>query len=189
MALSGHSNRAGRPSPAFQPIDVNAAINIATSKYDGVVFEMEHNAYDIVGFRHALQYMLNRRQLVKGGTLAPAGDADGAHSGQRLREGAVARQAGARHRRLRRGVAAYFERRRSLQRRLRLPLSAHEGPPRLSSGRPARRRSARRGALLGPDAAGILRPRRRLAAQSEGRDFRHPADGRHRRASRRSTTF
>ena len=33
---------------------------------------MEHNPYDIVGFRHALQYMLNRGQLVKGGTLAPA---------------------------------------------------------------------------------------------------------------------
>ncbi len=55
----------------FSPIEVNSAINIATSKYDGVVFEMEHNPYDIVGFRHALQYMLNRGQLVKGGTLAP----------------------------------------------------------------------------------------------------------------------
>ena len=32
---------------------------------------MEHNPYDIVGFRHGLQYMLNRGQLVKGGTLAP----------------------------------------------------------------------------------------------------------------------
>ena len=63
----------GRPAfTCFSGIDVNAAANIAASKYDGVVFEMEHQPYDIVGFRHALQYMLNRRQLVTGGTLAPA---------------------------------------------------------------------------------------------------------------------
>jgi 4-hydroxy-2-oxoheptanedioate aldolase len=51
---------------------VNSAINIATSKYDGVVFEMEHNGYDIKSFRDALQYMFNRKQLVSGATLAPA---------------------------------------------------------------------------------------------------------------------
>jgi len=43
----------------FQPAEVNNAINIATSKYDGVVFEMEHQVYDGGGFRHALQYLLN----------------------------------------------------------------------------------------------------------------------------------
>ena len=63
----------GRPVfTCFSPIEQTSAINIATSKYDGVVFEMEHNGYDIGGFRNALQYMLNRGQLVKGGTLAPA---------------------------------------------------------------------------------------------------------------------
>src|SRR6185369_890022 len=55
----------------FQPAEVSNAINIATSKYDGVVFEMEHQVYDGGGFRHALQYLLNRGQIVKGGTLAP----------------------------------------------------------------------------------------------------------------------
>jgi 4-hydroxy-2-oxoheptanedioate aldolase len=62
----------GRPVfTCFQPAEINNAINIATSKYDGVVFEMEHQPYDLGGFRHALQYMLNRGQIVKGGTLAP----------------------------------------------------------------------------------------------------------------------
>jgi 4-hydroxy-2-oxoheptanedioate aldolase len=32
----------------------------------------EHNPYDIRALRDCLQYMLNRRQLVQGGTLAPA---------------------------------------------------------------------------------------------------------------------
>lgn len=63
----------GRPTfVCFAPTEVNTAINLATSKYDGVVFEMEHNGYDIRAFRDALQYMLNRRQLVTGGSLAPA---------------------------------------------------------------------------------------------------------------------
>jgi 4-hydroxy-2-oxoheptanedioate aldolase len=56
----------------FSPTDVESAIALSTSKYDGVVFEMEHNPYDIRALRDCLQYMLNRRQLVLGGTLAPA---------------------------------------------------------------------------------------------------------------------
>ena len=56
----------------FQPAEPNAAINISQSKYDGVVFEMEHNGFDIRSFRDAMQYMLNRKQLVSGATLAPA---------------------------------------------------------------------------------------------------------------------
>ena len=55
-----------------------------------------------------------------------AGDADGAHPGQRRRDGAVARQAGARHRLLRHRVAAHLDRGRGLQRGRRLPLSAPE---------------------------------------------------------------
>ncbi|MGZ3410612.1 MAG: HpcH/HpaI aldolase family protein [Xanthobacteraceae bacterium] len=63
----------GRPAfTCFQPTEPNAAINISQSKYDGVVFEMEHNGYDIKSFRDSLQYMLNRKQLVSGGSLAPA---------------------------------------------------------------------------------------------------------------------
>ena len=44
----------------------------ASSKYDGVVFEMEHNPWDGRALRDSLQYMLNRAQIVKSGTLAPA---------------------------------------------------------------------------------------------------------------------
>src|SRR6516225_6916671 len=56
----------------FTPADVEAAIALATAKYDAVVYEMEHNAYDIRAFRDCLQYMLNRRQIAQAGSLAPA---------------------------------------------------------------------------------------------------------------------
>jgi 4-hydroxy-2-oxoheptanedioate aldolase len=45
---------------------------IGDASYDGVVFEMEHNPYDIRALRDSLQYMLNRKQIVDRGTLAPA---------------------------------------------------------------------------------------------------------------------
>ncbi len=35
----------------FTPADTEAAIALATAKYDAVVYEMEHNAYDIRAFR------------------------------------------------------------------------------------------------------------------------------------------
>src|SRR3954452_20272457 len=56
---------------AFTPADVESAIALATSKYDGVVYEMEHNPYDIRAFRDCMQYMLNRRQIAQSGSLAP----------------------------------------------------------------------------------------------------------------------
>ena len=56
----------------FSPADVDAALTLATTKYDGVVYEMEHNPYDIRALRDCLQYMLNRRQIAFGGSLAPA---------------------------------------------------------------------------------------------------------------------
>src|ERR1700739_4662660 len=56
----------------FTPADVEAAIALATAKYDAVVYEMEHNAYDIRAFRDCLQYMLNRRQIAQAGSRAPA---------------------------------------------------------------------------------------------------------------------
>src|SRR5580700_12263100 len=56
----------------FTPADVEAAVALATAKYDAVVYEMEHNAYDIRAFRDCLQYMLNRRQIAQSGSLAPA---------------------------------------------------------------------------------------------------------------------
>src|SRR6516164_4026281 len=56
----------------FTPADVEAAVALATAKYDAVVYEMEHNAYDIRAFRDCLQYMLNRRQIAQSASLAPA---------------------------------------------------------------------------------------------------------------------
>ena len=55
----------------FQPIDITTAVEITQSKYDGVVFEGEHQGWDITNLRHALQYMLNRGHIAKGG-IAPA---------------------------------------------------------------------------------------------------------------------
>src|SRR6185503_16298825 len=57
---------------SFASPDVGYTIAAATEPYDGVVFEMEHNGYDIATLRHCLQYLLNRRQIVESGSIAPA---------------------------------------------------------------------------------------------------------------------
>jgi 4-hydroxy-2-oxoheptanedioate aldolase len=57
---------------SFAPADVGYTISAATEPYDGIVFEMEHGPYDIQQLRHCLQYLLNRRQIVESGSLAPA---------------------------------------------------------------------------------------------------------------------
>ncbi len=57
---------------AFLPADAESAIALSTAKYDGVVFEMEHNPYDIKAFRDGLQYLLNRRLIAQSGSLAPS---------------------------------------------------------------------------------------------------------------------
>ncbi len=64
---------AGQPTfVTFTPAEIGNATAIGDAPYDGVVFEMEHNPYDIKTLRDCLQYMLNRRQIVQAGTLAPA---------------------------------------------------------------------------------------------------------------------
>ena len=64
---------AGEPAiTAFTPVDVESAIALTGTKYDGIIFEMEHNPYDIRGFRDSLQYMLNRRLIAQSGSLAPS---------------------------------------------------------------------------------------------------------------------
>jgi 4-hydroxy-2-oxoheptanedioate aldolase len=57
---------------AFSPAEIDAAIAMSTSKYDGVIFEMEHNPWDARALRESLQFLLNRRQIATSGTLAPA---------------------------------------------------------------------------------------------------------------------
>jgi 4-hydroxy-2-oxoheptanedioate aldolase len=63
----------GKPAfTTFTTAEVGNALDLGASAFDGIVFEMEHNPLDVKGLRDCLQYMLNRRQLVNGGTLAPA---------------------------------------------------------------------------------------------------------------------
>ena len=38
---------------------------VGGAPYDGVVFEMEHNPYDIQLLRDCMQYMLDRRQIAE----------------------------------------------------------------------------------------------------------------------------
>ncbi|HEY1798324.1 MAG TPA: aldolase/citrate lyase family protein, partial [Stellaceae bacterium] len=63
----------GKPTfVTFSPGEIGAAQSIGAAGYDGVVFEMEHNPYDIRQLRDCMQYMLDRAQILKSGTLAPA---------------------------------------------------------------------------------------------------------------------
>lgn len=57
---------------AFTPVDIESAVAMAGSALDGVAFEMEHGPLDFPGLRQALQFMLDRRQIVERGSLAPA---------------------------------------------------------------------------------------------------------------------
>ncbi len=63
----------GKPTfTTFSPPEVGMAQAINAQPYDGVVFEMEHNPYDIRQLRDCMQYMLDRRQILKAGSIAPA---------------------------------------------------------------------------------------------------------------------
>jgi 4-hydroxy-2-oxoheptanedioate aldolase len=56
----------------FAPPDPGNTQVAATEPYDGIVFEMEHQTYDVRALRDCLQYLLNRRQIVESASLAPA---------------------------------------------------------------------------------------------------------------------
>jgi 4-hydroxy-2-oxoheptanedioate aldolase len=60
------------PVSVFAPPTVDSAVVLSVAPYDGIVFEAEHNPYDITALRDCLQYLLNRRQIVERGTLSPA---------------------------------------------------------------------------------------------------------------------
>lgn len=62
----------GKPAfTAFAKIDRQSAIDMSEAPYDGIVFEMEHNPYDVAALGDALQYMLNRKQIAAAGSVAP----------------------------------------------------------------------------------------------------------------------
>ncbi|MDH1702237.1 HpcH/HpaI aldolase family protein [Comamonas terrigena] len=62
----------GKPAfAAFAKLDKQTAIEMSDSPYDGIVYEMEHNPYDVAALGDSLQYMLSRKQIAEGGTVAP----------------------------------------------------------------------------------------------------------------------
>jgi len=56
----------------FAPAHVDSAIAMSGSKFDGCVFEMEHNPWDSGRLRDCLQYMLNRAQIAKAASVVPS---------------------------------------------------------------------------------------------------------------------
>jgi 4-hydroxy-2-oxoheptanedioate aldolase len=56
---------------AFSKIDKQSAIDMSDAPYDGIVFEMEHNPYDVSALGDSLQYLLNRKQIATSSSLAP----------------------------------------------------------------------------------------------------------------------
>ena len=56
----------------FAPCELETVIELQSSKYDGIIFEGEHRGWDIKALRDSLQYLLNRGQIVKSGSPAPA---------------------------------------------------------------------------------------------------------------------
>lgn len=62
----------GKPALSlFAPIETDVAISLQPSAYDGVCFEGEHQGWDIRGLRDALQFLLNRAQILSDRSLAP----------------------------------------------------------------------------------------------------------------------
>ncbi|WP_030899319.1 HpcH/HpaI aldolase family protein [Streptomyces sp. NRRL F-5126] len=56
----------------FSAADPSSAVELATTDYDAVVFEMEHKPWDINALRDSFQYLLNRRQIFEADSPAPA---------------------------------------------------------------------------------------------------------------------
>ena len=73
--LNGAIRALEQGKPAFVTFcapEIGAAQAINAAPYDGVVFEMEHNPYDIQQLRHCMQYMLDRKQIAQSASIAPA---------------------------------------------------------------------------------------------------------------------
>ena len=61
----------GHALTCFSPAEISSAVAMSTSKFDGCVFEMEHQPWDSRLLRDCLQYMLNRAQIAKAASLVP----------------------------------------------------------------------------------------------------------------------
>jgi 4-hydroxy-2-oxoheptanedioate aldolase len=55
----------------FATINIETAVDLQASKYDGIIFEGEHRPWDPQALRDTLQYLLNRGQIAKSGSMAP----------------------------------------------------------------------------------------------------------------------
>lgn len=55
---------------SFIQAEIEQAVTFAQSENDGVVFEMEHNPWDVSALREAMQFMLLRRQIAQSGSVA-----------------------------------------------------------------------------------------------------------------------
>lgn len=75
MRLNPVIARLERGEPAFGCFLQGGSVPDATwgahSGYDFVVYEMEHGPFNVTDLRLSLQFMLDRRQLVESGTIAP----------------------------------------------------------------------------------------------------------------------
>jgi 4-hydroxy-2-oxoheptanedioate aldolase len=62
----------GKPAfTAFSKLDKQNAIEMSDAPYDGLVFEMEHNPYDVAALGDAMQYMLSRKEIAESGSVSP----------------------------------------------------------------------------------------------------------------------
>ena len=152
------------PIATFSPPTIDSAIALSTTAYDAVIFECEHNPYDIKDLRDCLQYMLNRRQIVERGSLSPAVTpmvripANGGDMNQWLAKQVL-------------DIGVYgvvWPRVSTVEQAYNAVASCRYPRPRVGAGiraaGAARRQPGARGALLGHHAAGVLRAGRRLAA-------------------------
>lgn len=63
---------AGKPAfTCFAKLDKITAQELSDAPYDGIVFEMEHNPYDVAALGDSLQYMLGRKKIADSGSVAP----------------------------------------------------------------------------------------------------------------------
>ena len=56
----------------FTAMEPDVSISLQQSSYDGVCFEGEHQGWDIKALRDSLQFLLNRGQIARSGSVAPA---------------------------------------------------------------------------------------------------------------------
>jgi 4-hydroxy-2-oxoheptanedioate aldolase len=56
---------------SFSGADPTSAQAFAPGPYDAVVFEMEHNPYDVRALRDSLQYLLDRKAIIDRGDVSP----------------------------------------------------------------------------------------------------------------------